>query len=493
MKETNLLSILNAYRGLNEKSFRLYLDYHSIKIKDEELNDLELLVKDMNSHSVGINIFDKFYIGYEIPQIGKEFDLLRIDKNCVVNIELKKRSNLEKIKKQLQRNKYYLSFLEKKIHNYSYLSDERKIYILNDKQEIDEINISQLIDVLDNMSVEKIKNIDSCFNPSNYLISPFNSTHEFVKSMYFLTKHQEEFKKEIIKLIDIPQYSIVSIKGKAGTGKTLLTYDIAKDLIVYKNVLIVHCGILNNGHLILCDEYKWQITSVKEITKYDLSKYDLIIIDEAQRIYKDQLNYLIEEIKKNSNNYIFSYDGKQTLSRHEINNNIEKMIEEVITAPPFELTTKIRSNKEVASFFHCLLDQKRSIENIKYTNIELNYFNNINEAKQFLTHLKSENWKIINYTPSTYFTFPYEYHNSENETDNAHSVIGQEFDNVVAVIDKYFFYKNDRLSTRNYNNRPYYHPTKMLFQIVSRTRINLNVVIIDNQEVLNRCLEILKL
>ena len=155
------------------------------------------------------------------------------------------------------------------------------------------------------------------------------------------------------------------------------------------------------------------------------------------------------------------------------------------------MTTKIRTNKEVASFIQCLFSKKRSLEKYKYDNIELNYFDNYAEAKVFLEHLKSENWKIINYTPSSVSTLPYEQHNLDDETDNAHTVIGQEFDKVVAVVDGHFYYKSGALSTRNYKANPYYHPTKMLFQIVSRTRIKLGVVIINNQEILDRCLEIL--
>jgi hypothetical protein len=86
---------------------------------------------------------------------------------------------------------------------------------------------------------------------------------------------------------------------------------------------------------------------------------------------------------------------------------------------------------------------------------------------------------------------PYDQHKIAEEPDNAHTVIGQEFNNVVAVIDEHFYYdETQELSTKNYQH--YYHPTKMLFQIVSRTRIKLCIVIINNKEILARCLEILK-
>ena len=44
----------------------------------------------------------------------------------------------------------------------------------------------------------QLLSIDSLFDPSNYLVSPFNSTKEFVKNNYFLTDHQEEIKNNII-------------------------------------------------------------------------------------------------------------------------------------------------------------------------------------------------------------------------------------------------------------------------------------------------------
>lgn len=289
-----------------------------------------------------------------------------------------------------------------------------------------------------------------------------------------------------------PNCSVISIKGRAGTGKTLLTYDIAKEVLKTKEVLIVHCGNLNTGHILLRDDYGWNIIPAKNLFKEDLSQYYLIIIDEAQRIYPSQLNHIISEVKKKSNNCIFSYDEQQTLRRDEINNNIGEKIEKELTIKPFELTSKIRTNKEVASFIQCLFDKNKPLEEINHPNIELNYFENNQEVTDYLKQLKTENWKVINFTPSKYNSLPYDEYKINDEYDNAHTVIGQEYDNVVAVIDEYFYYKEDKLSTKNYRNRPYYHPTKMLFQIVSRTRIKLSIVIVNNQEVLSRCLEVLK-
>lgn len=492
MKEANLISVISAHNKLPQDLFDSYLNYYSIKIKENELKDIEVFVDHLKSLSDKMDLFDGYFIGYTIPQISKEFDLLRIDDESIVDIEIKKKSTPEKIKKQLIRNKYYLSFLKKESFLFTYISDEKKLYRLGTDNNIEECNIKQLLVALVSQNVKAIKDIDNLFNPSNYLVSPFNSTLEFVKRKYFLTNQQEDIKSKVLNQLKEGGYSVISIKGKAGTGKTLLTYDIANEVSQKKEVIIIHCGYLNYGHVLLRDSYAWNIIPAKSLFHQDYSKYHLIIIDEAQRIYPDQLKYIIEEVKKHSNHCLFSYDGQQTLKKAEIYNKIEEQIESAVTLIPFELTTKIRTNKEVASFIQSLFNEARAHEKIDYTNIELNYFDNYQDAKLFLLHLKSNGWKITNYTPSTVDTLPYEQHRIEEESDNAHTVIGQEFDNVVAVIDEFFYYKNHRLSTRSYRKRPFYHPTKMLFQIVSRTRLKLCIVIINNPEILQRCLDIIK-
>lgn len=489
MKEANLVSILGAFRTLHKPSFQSYVNYHSIKIKDGELEVLQHLVANIQLISTEPALYDKYFIGYSIPQISKEFDLLRIDDETIVNIELKENSTEEKIVNQLLRNKYYLGFLNRDTFCYAYIMKGNKLYTLDNTNSLKQIEFKQLTSVLASQNVKPIRDINSYFNPSNYLVSPFNSTEAFVRGKYFLTSQQEEIKSKVLGQLRLPSLSIISIKGNAGTGKTLLTYDIGKEVSNKEAILIIHCGNLNPGQIKLRDKYGWNIVPVKGIKSVDLTKYHLIIIDEAQRIYPRQLEHVIEDVKKSANNLIFSYDSKQTLRKRETINNIPEKIEKETTIPPFELTNKIRTNKEIAAFIHCLFNNRRGLEKYTYNNIELNYFSNYEDAKSFLHHLWSEDWKVINYTPSSYDKLPYDKHNLVFEPDNAHKVIGQEFDNIVAVIDEHFYYNAN--GDLDYKINPYYDPTKMLFQIVSRTRLKLKVVIINNQNVLSRCLEIL--
>ncbi|MCZ4410102.1 DUF2075 domain-containing protein [Cryomorphaceae bacterium 1068] len=493
MKEVNIISISHAYRHIELNLLKEYLDFFDVTIKTDELQDFYKFSAFLNENAKFFYEYNNFFLGYKIPQISKEFDLLRFGENYIINVEIKRNSSTEKIKKQLIQNKYYLSFLGTKIICFTFLSDTNTLFRLDNNNDLLNESSQDLRNVLINQSFKSIENIDSVFNPSNYLVSPFNSTNEFVAGNYFLTNHQEEIKAECLEVINNPNFSFISISGNAGTGKTLLTYDIAKEhMSSDKRTLVVHCGLLNNGQFKLRDEYDWELIPAKNINDKELSQYSLIVIDEVQRIYPNQLFSIIRQVKDHKLNCIFSYDKQQTLQRGEINNNIEEHIK--LRAEPlyFHLTEKIRTNKEIASFIKCILDRTRQIDSVQKPNVKLNYFKNYKSAKNHIISLQRDDWKVINFTPSNKHDHPYMQFSIANEI-NAHNVIGQEFDKVIAVVDSYFCYDSDgKLSTKKYESRPYYHPTKMLFQIMTRTRRKLNFIVIDNPELLKRCLHILK-
>lgn len=153
MKHINILSAIEAYRKLNKQLFRKFMFSYGIiiddmkGIKDYELNGIEALVKNILQTENDISSLANFYIGYSIPQIGKEFDLLRFGEDDIVNIEIKSESTIDKILKQQEKNKYYLSFLGQDIHIYTYISNENKLYKLingNNDNTIEEVSFSDL-------------------------------------------------------------------------------------------------------------------------------------------------------------------------------------------------------------------------------------------------------------------------------------------------------------------------------------------------------------
>lgn len=158
-----------------------------------------------------------------------------------------------------------------------------------------------------------------------------------------------------------------------------------------------------------------------------------------------------------------------------------------LSCQPYILTDKIRTNKEIASFIKQLFNVNVNIPNKVYPNIKLLYCRNYVSAKVLLQNLAENGWKVPNYTPGTRTLFYYENYKSD-DPDCAHSVIGQEFDNVAIAIDDYFTY--DSTGQLVASNK-YYSQKQMLYQIITRTRKKLCVVIINNEMMLNRCIDIL--
>jgi hypothetical protein len=490
LRSIHILSLVQAYDSLDNDSYVKFLQFYGIEIRNEEAEDLQVLVNILCDLTNNLKIFDQFYVGYKIPQIGKEFDLLRFGSQSVINVELKRTSSEETILEQLVRNKYYLSYIEKDIYNLSFVSDTEQLYFLNQDDNLEKVCASFLLELLNAQEIQDVEVIDDLFNPSDYLVSPFNSTNKFIQNKYFLT-HQQEYIRNITlnSFASAKGPNFVSIIGGAGTGKTLLVYDIVKCLRKEKKkTLIIHCGYLNSGQDKLI-KTGWEIIPIKTYAKYDLSNYKAVFIDEAQRIKPEQLELIVEKIKLIGGNCIFSYDKVQTLSQTEANRDIDGKINSIKPLTSYKLSEKIRTNKEIATFIKMLFNKNRQLPLINNGNIEINYFNNIDDAKIYLASLDTNHWEVLHFTPSQYLNEHHEKYSASNKK-TSHKVIGQEFDGVAVTIDQYFKYnKNNELI---YRGGTYYHAAKMLFQNITRARKRLNLVIINNEELLNRCVYILK-
>jgi len=359
LKRINIQSLIQASESLNEDNFNAFLKHFGIEIKNSEIEDLDKLANALGEIGCGSAALDKFYVGYKIPQIGKEFDLLRFGREFILNIELKSDSSEEKIKKQLRRNKYYLSFIGRKVFAFTFVSGTKKLYLLNETGELEETQLAKLKEVLVKQKIDDANYPDTLFNPSDYLISPFNSTDKFLAGEYFLTHQQEEVKNQIITSIKPPKTpKFISIIGSAGTGKTLLTYDIVKTLAdTGRKTLIIHCGQLNSGHERLIMK-GWKIAPIKSYGSRDFSNYDLIVVDEAQRIYPKQLEKIIEKATSAKCCCIFSHDKSQTLSNWEEKQNVSAKIDSINSINQYKLSEKIRTNKEIADFIKMFFNKK---------------------------------------------------------------------------------------------------------------------------------------
>lgn len=231
---------------------------------------------------------DDFLFGYVIPQINKEFDLLRFGENYNINIELKSDITVESQKEQLIKNHFYLNFLTKRTKYFSYSPDISSLIEYDpvtgnfnenvDKSYFKEVICQQVI------SQYNLEEVDNLFDIKNYLVSPFNDIDRFLGSEYFLTNHQKDIVKEIVEGAEDKR--IVGIKGNPGTGKSLLIYHIAKILKQQsKKAIIIHGANLNKGQDEL-NKQGFNIVSIKSFSTVmkNSNQYDFIIIDEAQRL-----------------------------------------------------------------------------------------------------------------------------------------------------------------------------------------------------------------
>ncbi len=489
-KPINLLSLVQAKNTLSNSAFENFKSHYLLEFRDSEIDDLSSLIICLNESGCLIPDLDNFVVGYKIPQIGKEFDLLRFGYELIINIELKKTSDEEKIKRQLARNKHYLSFAGLKTCHYMYLSESGLFFKLGGSGEIENIKIPELTRQLKEQALSQEQNLDDFFNPASYLVSPFNSTERFLAGEYFLTHQQEEVSDTVMDyLATHTEPGFISLKGGAGTGKSLLVYHIAKDALkAGKKVLIIHCGILNQGHDLL-KSIGWEVQPIRLYKGLKISDYDLIIIDEAQRLFDYQFKHLSKEVKTSKALCIFSFDKLQTLAAFEDRFDIECQISSLIPISDHTLSEKIRSNKEIVDFIVMLFNKNKNYEIRGGKNIYLKYFSTNKDASDYLSSLDKDEWQLLRFTPSL---FSVEHHESyfRQDTPTSHGIIGQEFDNVVVVIDELFSYHESGQLV--YRGRSYYHPRKMLFQNITRARKKVLVVIINNEELLERCVQILR-
>ena len=309
---------------------------------------------------------------------------------------------------------------------------------------------------------------------------------------YFLTTAQQKIKEEIA--CELQKYSFMyfSISANAGTGKTLMMYDIAKDMIQSNiKVMLIHCGIINAGHKTLIDRYGWNIQPIRAVAPLSIGNIfdncDILFIDEAQRIREQQLEWIIQKTTGKEIPIIFSYDVKQYLKQSE-GRDIEVFLKNRhpdIRLSSKRLTTKIRTNKEMASFITNLLNIGSSQDHLNYSCVTIEYFCEMNALKEYLQFLQQHDWMALTFTSSQYSPDPYD-SLSEICSRNAHSVIGQEFSKVTFVMDNNFRYRGNKLSAK----QGYYSATGMLYQIVTRVVDELKIIVLNNPPLYLKLLEI---
>ena len=323
----------------------------------------------------------RFFYSFQVPRLGKEFDLLQIKDDQIVNIELKSgKVSDEAVRKQLLQNRYYLSVQGKMIQSYTYISSQERLVRLNNHDHIVEADWDQLCLALQRQSKDYEGDIEDLFQAEMYLFSPVTEPERFLNKEYFLTSQQKDIERRILDKIRKVKYGYFWFSGLPGTGKTLLLYDIAMKLSVHQKVCMIHCGETGKEWKILHDRLlRIAFLSDSQLEECpDLKEYSAILVDEAHLLSVKELHRILELSEKHP--VIFSGDDEDMISDEEMDRTMLREIEHLPDIQSFHMTNRIRTNAELSSFIQNMmhLPEKRMVR--YYPHIQVVYANDEEEA-----------------------------------------------------------------------------------------------------------------
>ena len=428
-----------------------------------------------------IPYFDGFFFSYTIEHIGKEFDLLKLssDGEYAVNIELKSENiGTERIKKQLEQNRYYLSNAIHRIYSFTYVMGTGELYTLNDRNYLRQCSFSDLTEVLCRPVLQEYleEGIDRFFRSSNYLISPVADPERFLQGQYFLTNQQYQFKQMILEHLQTKELPVISITGIAGTGKTLLLFDLAVSLSRKNRVLLLHAGQLRMGHHVINARLKNVdiASAAAEEPAAELSAYSFVMIDEADYLSQGLLTHYLEMAKRSKIPVILAYDPHQLLSElfpEEQENVLEETMKAASTLS-LAFSGNIRINRPVLSFLRTLLHLNDHAGHPDYSCVDVLFAPTEEDLRRLVRYHTDRGYQLITRLSGL---------------EREDTVIAQEYCKVIMVLDQNCYYdESDRLCVADGKDTT----IRLLYEGFSRTREKLCLVIVGNEKLYEQILSI---
>ncbi|MBR2121992.1 MAG: DUF2075 domain-containing protein [Lachnospiraceae bacterium] len=486
----------------DENSFNIVEMHESGKSDDHmtryhEIESLRLLMDEFTGLGIRPSELDGFFYGFIIPRIGKEFDLLKFNDRSCLNIELKSQPvPEEQILAQLLRNRYYLSHLGVRLDLCTVVTETMDCYRLSLAGELVRSDMEQIAELVRKHAIRYRTDADSLFNASEYLVSPLSTPERFLRGEYFLTQAQEQVKRSLLKAVDAAGgKGFFHITGKPGTGKTLLVYDLARTLAANAATVIIVCGGLKDVEREISRETaNLDIVTAGEVQNDAaglFTKAGFILVDEAQRLSRPQFDKICRMAVENDQVCIFSTDPEQVLTTQEKERDIAGAIAGIPPAGVYELSEKIRMNREMAAFISALRDLSVKDEQHPngYANVEVCYANTTAEAQELISYYRDKGYVFINYSRPSFSSSPFE--GSEEDFD-PRSVFGMEFDRVVMLMDSTFYYDEDGKLCGIPEPDPDLIYPNLFFQGVTRVREKLAVVIMKAPELFDKVVSILR-
>lgn len=438
---------------------------HMLKMKEWELESMRALVERLELHMQDVSALRLFY-SFQIPRLGKEFDLLQIRENQIINIELKSGAvSEEAIQKQLIQNRYYLSALGKPIQSYTYISSQNRLMRLTNHDHVIEASWNQLCAALQKEGKDYSDDIENLFRAEWYLFSPLTEPNRFLNKEYFLTAQQRDIKRQILKKICEEQTGYFSFSGLPGTGKTLLLYDIAMKLSNRQQVCIIHCGEAGKKWEILHKRLqRIDFLSDNQLeTQFSLEDYHAILVDEAHLLSVEKLNVLLNMSEDRP--IIFPSDSEEMISPKEIDQSTMKRMEELPNLQTFRLTNRIRTNAELSSFIQNMMHLPVRKNQNEFPHVSVVYANDTKEADTLV---------------QDYIRQGYQYFSQMGNAELRITAV-RDTEQMVVMLDERYYYDEDQyLRSRNpmQNGQS---EVRRLFHLLNQAKENLAFVVKENE------------
>lgn len=438
---------------------------HMLKMKEWELESMRALVEQLELHVPDVSALRLFY-SFQIPRLGKEFDLLQIKENQIINIELKSGAvSEEAIQKQLIQNRYYLSVLGKPIQSYTYISSQNRLMRLTNHDHVIEASWNQLCAALQKGGKDYSGDIENLFRAEWYLFSPLTEPNRFLNKEYFLTAQQRDIKRQILKKIREEQTGYFSFSGLPGTGKTLLLYDIAMKLSNRQQVCIIHCGEAGKKWEILHKRLqRIDFLSDNQLeTQFSLEDYHAILVDEAHLLSVEKLNVLLDMSENRP--IIFSSDSEEMISPKEMDQSTMKRMEDLPDLQTFRLTNRIRTNAELSSFIQNMMHLPVRKNQNGYPHVSVVYANDEKEADTLV---------------QDYVRQGYQYFQQMEGAELGVTAV-RDTEKMVVMLDERYYYDEDQyLRSRNpmQNGQS---EVRRLFHLLNQAKENLAFVVKENE------------